>query len=99
MVIDDFADEPEFQPKMVECPDGGIKKLMTYRIVNDLANKGALRKRFQINDTLFASRSPGETMQRIDSRASEGIIEAVKNERATAVLRADCRHFSRGSNE
>lgn len=53
IVVDDYADRPQFRPISERYPDGGTKHLLTFELLNVLMAAGYFQPEEQIGDTVF----------------------------------------------
>lgn len=63
IVVDDYANRPQFQHVSERSPDGGTKHVLTYELLNVLIDTGHFQPEEQIGDTVFG-RKPAQSPAR-----------------------------------
>lgn len=83
LVIDDYENRCTFQPRSVRYPDGGIKSILTYRLLNQFMAWDLVRKHCIIRRrTFFGYKPAGADFSRFDSLVCQRIIREVEAEYA-----------------
>lgn len=83
IVIDDYAEKYKFRPISEKFPSGGIKKLMTFRLVNQFIMWGLIKPDHILGNTVFGIKPRGADISKLDIPICEDIIQGVLRERET----------------
>jgi hypothetical protein len=81
IIIDDYKNEPEFCPRSKIMPDGGIKKVLTYRLVNQFSRWGLFKLDRAMGSTLFGHKPAGASFSDFDTTITDQILHELQQER------------------
>jgi predicted O-methyltransferase YrrM len=81
IIIDDFEDKPEFQPISTQSPDGGTKKLRTYRLLNQFMQWGLFETDRIVDGTVFGHKPAEADFGRFKLDECAAIIDQIMAER------------------
>lgn len=85
IIVDDYDNRPEYKAIDERNPDGGTKKVLTYRLLNQLETWGLFERDQLIGDTLFGQKPANADFSQFDEDALARIVDDVETERASAV--------------
>ena len=85
IVIDDYANQANYQPISPAHPQGGTKHIMTYRLLNQIMSWGLFARDWRFRNTLFGHKPANADFTRFDPRACAAIAAQVERDRAAAV--------------
>lgn len=81
IIIDDYADKPNYKPISDRYPQGGIKSVMTYRLLNRIIEWGLFEPSIKMGDTIFGYKPVNGNFDRFDLDACQEIISQIEQER------------------
>lgn len=81
IIIDDYENKPKYQPVSSQYPQGGIKLVVTYRLVNQLVEWGLLSIKEKKGATIFGFKPEDGDISKLDLKVCEQIIKQVEQER------------------
>ncbi len=81
IIVDDYADHPKYKPIDERHPQGGIKSVMTYRLLNQLVKWGLFEKTCKIGNTIFGRKPVKADFSRFELGTCQEIIAQVQQER------------------
>lgn len=87
IIVDDYANSPHFKPISERNPQGGIKSVMTFRLLNQMIEWGLFRATRHMGNTVFGIKPAGADFSRFDREACRRIIEQVERERDAYLAR------------
>ena len=82
ILIDDYQNHPEFQLISSSFPDGGTKKLRTYRLLNQFIEWGLFKPDFVSGSMIFGHKPVDADFSRFDFAQCRAIIDQIMEERA-----------------
>lgn len=85
IVVDDYDNKPEYKAINERSPDGGTKKVLTYRLLNKLEQWGLFERDVLMGDTLFGRKPQQDDFSAFDATALSKIVDDVEAERRAAV--------------
>jgi predicted O-methyltransferase YrrM len=85
MFIDDYSNTPRYTPVSDEHPHGGIKSVMTYRLLNQMIGWGLFVPFATIGQTIFGRKPPDANFGSFDLETCARIIDGVGRERRDAL--------------
>jgi len=88
IIVDDYANSPHFKPISERNPQGGIKSVMTFRLLNQMIEWGLFRLTRRMGNTAFGIKPVGADFSRFDRQACRRIIEQVERERDAFLAKA-----------
>jgi predicted O-methyltransferase YrrM len=89
IIVDDYANSPHFKPISERNPQGGIKSVMTFRLLNQMIDWGLFRPTRHMGNTVFGLKPAGADFSRFDREACRRIIEQVERERDAFLVKAE----------
>lgn len=89
IIVDDYANSPHFKPISERNPQGGIKSVMTFRLLNQMIDWGLFRPTRHMGNTVFGIKPAGADFSRFDREACRRIIEQVERERDAFLVKAE----------
>jgi predicted O-methyltransferase YrrM len=81
IIVDDYANSPHFKPISERNPQGGIKSVMTFRLLNQMIEWGLFQPTRRMGNTIFGIKPVAADFSRFDREACRRIIEQVERER------------------
>lgn len=81
IIVDDYDNVPEFTKVNARSPDGGTKKVMTYRLLNQLEDWGLFEREILIGDTLFGKKPLNSDFSKFNPKVMEKLIVELERER------------------
>jgi predicted O-methyltransferase YrrM len=81
IIVDDYADTPSYKPVTRQNPQGGIKRVMTYRLLNQMIDWGLFRRTSILGNTVFGYKPTGADFARFELDVCHRIIEGIHQER------------------
>lgn len=81
IAIDDCRNRAPFQPRTPRTPDGGIKSLVTFRLLQRFTEWGLFRETDRVRGTVFGVKPAGADLARFDPAVCAEIIAGVERER------------------
>jgi predicted O-methyltransferase YrrM len=85
IIVDDYADEAKYQPISEDHPQGGVKKRLTYRLLNRMRDWGLFQPRFKIRQTIFGFKPADADFARLDLDDCRRVVNGLDDERAKAI--------------
>lgn len=86
IVVDDYDNRTDtFRPISTRHPQGGTKRLLSYRLLNQIMAWGLMRKTGRFRDTVFGVKPAGADFTRFDPAACAAIRDGVTREWVQAV--------------
>jgi predicted O-methyltransferase YrrM len=80
IVVDDYENYATYEPRTSRMPDGGMKKLLTYRLLNQLEDWGLFVRDRQLGDTVFGHKPMHDDFSAFDRAALERIVSTLDEE-------------------
>ena len=80
IIVDDYSEKTVFTKVSTRHPQGGIKSLMTYRLLNQLIEWGLFKVDTQIGDTIYGTKPVNADFSKLDMQKCQKIINQVKEE-------------------
>lgn len=96
IVIDDYSNRANYKPISEEHPQGGIKSVMTYRLLNQMIAWGLFVPFRTMRSTIFGRKPRDADFGRFDLETCARIIQGVQHEHTLAVNRAGLAGGSNG---
>jgi predicted O-methyltransferase YrrM len=81
MIVDDYANKHKYRPLNDRYQQGGAKKMITFRLLNQLIKWGLFVPSFQMGETIFGYKPPQADFSQFDFEACQHIIADVHRER------------------
>jgi predicted O-methyltransferase YrrM len=81
MIIDDYVDKATYKPTSDRYPQGGIKSVMTYRLLNQIIEWGLFEPYDKIKSTIFGYKSSSADYSLFNLDVCRDIIEEIQTER------------------
>lgn len=81
IMVDDYANRVNYQPLSDRYPQGGVKKVMTYRLLNQIVEWGLFEPHLTIGDTIFGYKPAQADFSRFQSDVCARIITEIEAER------------------
>lgn len=81
IVVDDYAERAKYLPITERRPTGGMKALITYRLLNQMIEWGLFRATCEKGDTVFGYKPEDADFERFDLQICEKIVERIELER------------------
>ena len=79
IIVDDYKDAPVYCPRSETMPDGGIKNVLTYRLLNHFVEAGYFELEKVLDGTAFG-RKPQAPQSAVEWSHAEEIVEGVRRE-------------------
>lgn len=83
IIVDDYENKTQYKPGSRLRPHGGIKKVLTYRLVNKFIEWGLFEPYVTLRGTVFGYKPPHAEFKLFDLDACSSIVEEVERERRT----------------
>jgi predicted O-methyltransferase YrrM len=85
IIIDDYSNTANYTPISDEHPQGGIKSVMTYRLLNQMIAWGLFNPFETMGHTVFGRKPHAANFTRFDLATCTRIIDGIKRERCEAL--------------
>lgn len=81
IIIDDYTNTVKFKPISEQYPQGGVKGLQTYRLLNQFMEWGLFKPLLKMDNTIFGYKPPNSDFSLFDMVVCKNIIKEVHDER------------------
>lgn len=81
IIIDDYANEANYQPISERHPLGGAKLILTYRLLNQIIKWGLFKPTHKIGKTIFGIKPSNADFSRFDLATCAKIVDEIEAER------------------
>ncbi|WP_206756961.1 class I SAM-dependent methyltransferase [Tolypothrix sp. FACHB-123] len=81
IIIDDYANEANYQPISERHPLGGAKLILTYRLLNQIMEWGLFKPTLKIGKTIFGIKPRNADFSRFNLATCQNIVAEIESER------------------
>lgn len=81
IILDDYRSKATYKPMNARHPQGGIKPVQVYRLLNKIAEWGLFKFTYKMGDVVFGYKPPDADFNRFDLDVCQNIIEEIYQER------------------
>jgi len=80
IIVDDYQNKKDFRPISQRYPQGGMKKIITYKLLKKIIEWGLFEKSYMIGTTIFGYKPPKSDFHKFNLKECKEIINEIKKE-------------------